>query len=271
MDFPVEQYLDHGVNPSEPIVRPEAVGVLSLDSDEHLVASLTKCINVRSITVETDIAVLPSWFQRFEKLRELSVTSYDLKSLPAWLSDLKDLRHLSLDRCSSLKGIPEHVWRIPRLESLWLFHTTFESLAGIEHAPALRELVIHSDELEPQIPTIAERLRKARGVTRVTLDGTTSPTLRIERKPTARLPGSAKKNAQILSHLPRGFDCRGIDLRGQTAGNASCRPCSRCLIGPRASCSKTSTAPPGSTLVSLRTRCVNSRSTRRSRWRRRLA
>lgn len=212
MEFPVEEYLSQGVD-SSTVAVPRAVGVLSIDDEDELTADLAKCENVRSITIEVDIAALPSWLRRLRRLREISITSYDLATLPSWLPELDDLRHLSLDRCSDLKKIPDHVWKIPRLESLWLFHTKFAKLDGIENAPALRELIVHSDELAPHLPAIAKRLERAKGVTAVKVDGNA---IHIERKPTARIPGNAKKNAAILSSLPRGFDCSGIDLTGQT-------------------------------------------------------
>ena len=83
MDFPVEEYLSEGVDPSETIAVPRAVGVLRIDDEDQLTAALAKCENVRSITIEADIATLPSWLRRLRRLRELSITSYDLTSLPA--------------------------------------------------------------------------------------------------------------------------------------------------------------------------------------------
>jgi uncharacterized protein YjbI with pentapeptide repeats len=213
MDFPVEQYLSDGVDPAETIAMPRAVGVLRVDDEEQLKASLAKCENVRSITIEANIATLPAWLRRCRRLRELEITSYDLTSLPAWLSELEDLRHLSLNRCSDLKKIPDHVWKIPRLESLWLFHTTFAKLDGIEKAHALREVIAYSEELAPQLPAIAKRIEAAKGITAVKVN---ERSIRIERRPTARLSGNAKKDAAHLASLPRGFDCSGIDLSGQT-------------------------------------------------------
>lgn len=215
MKFDTEAYLSEGPQLGSAIALPEAVGVLRIDRKEQLVASLAKCTNVRSITIDFDLAELPSWFRSFRRLRELSITSSTLKSLPAWLTELDDLRHLSIDSAAKLAGIPPHVWKLPRLESLWLFHTTFDELAGIERAPALRELIVYSDELEPALPSIAKRLAKARGVDKVASEG---QALRIERKPTARLSASAsaKRNATALGTLPRKLDARGIDLSGQT-------------------------------------------------------
>jgi uncharacterized protein YjbI with pentapeptide repeats len=218
MQIPVESYLSDGPNLGTPIEHPEAVGVLYLSRAEHLHESVGACVNARVLKISHDVETLPDWVRKMTRLRRIDVTSYALTSLPSWLDELRDLRHLGLDRAGKLREIPDVVWRLPRLENLWLFHTTFDHLDGIERAPNLRQLIVFSPALAPKLPEIAARLRGAAGVDAVE---EASGQLQIRRRATFTVPtgtseADAEARAELVATLPRGSDVRGLDLRGRT-------------------------------------------------------
>ena len=218
MQIPVESYLSDGPNLGTPIEHPEAVGVLYLSRAEHLHESVGACVNARVLKISHDVETLPDWVRKLTRLRRIDVTSYALTSLPSWLDELRDLRHLGLDRAGKLREIPDVVWRLPRLENLWLFHTTFDHLDGIERAPNLRQLIVFSPALAPKLSEIAARLRGVAGVDAVE---EASGQLEIRRRDTFTVPTGtsevdAEARAELVATLPRGSDVRGLDLRGRT-------------------------------------------------------
>lgn len=212
-------------NLDEAIELPETAATLHVYHGNDLEnPDLPRCVNARSFKIESHVTELPSWLRGMKKLRELSLGTPVIAELPAWLDQLTDLRVLVINDCRGLESIPASVWKLPCLEELQVFRTVpFDHLDGIEKAPALRTITVLGEPLAANMPTITERIGKAAGVksAQLKVDVMGFSRVTIERKTTAKIPkgtsrSAAAKRAAMLTTLPRGFICEGLDVSGQS-------------------------------------------------------